>query len=141
FLAVSAATGCNNQEDKAKEAKSDAASKEKKQAQIEALLKENGSGPLAQPTPAPGSAARSAPDQKPAPGTPAAEAGAPANSQIVVKLVSAGTGPKQKLSYQFEVGRERNFAMDMEILSSRITNGQKEPGPPPITLVLTGTTK
>lgn len=138
LLAVLATTGCNQQEDQG--AKNDASSEEKKQAQIEALLKENGSGPIVQPKAGSAAPAAAAPSPE-GNGVAAAGDATPVQSQIVVKLVSAGTGPKQKLSYQFQVGRERNFAMNMEILSSRITNGQKEPGPPPIVLALNGTTK
>ncbi len=141
LLALSTASACNQKEDKAKDSKNDAAAEEKKQAQIDALLRENGTAPVGQSAPA--APAKPTPATGSAPTPPGATAGntAPTDSQIEVKLVSAGSGPKQMLSYQFQVGRERKFAMDMEILSSRITNGQKEPGPPPITLSLTGTTQ
>lgn len=139
MIAVSTLLGCDKDAGKEKQKEDPVASEEKKQAQIDALLRENGSAPVA-----PADPAAALKPTEPAPAVAAPAPGAPAGAQgsaLQIKLISAGSGPKQKLSYSFKVGRKRNFAMDMEVASGRVTNGQKEPGPPPITLALTGTTE
>jgi hypothetical protein len=112
-------------------------------ATVDALLRQNGIDPTTLPT-APGSEATTAQPGVAAPAADAAQGAANgpvggAPPQATVALIKPGQGPKKVLRYQFQKGRKRNFAMDMEVVATRVVNGQPTPGTPPITISMSGT--
>lgn len=119
-------------------------------ATVDALLRQNGIDPTTLPTaPGPGAAQAAPPgtgDVTPPPAVQPMNAkgtddgpstGGPPQATVV--LIKPGQGPKKVLRYQFQKGRKRNFAMDMEVVATRVVNGQPTPGTPPVTISMRGT--
>jgi len=151
LLAVTSvgATACDKKADKAESAEAES---EKKQAQIDALLRENGSAPAskgakhpfgkndgaAKPGAVANTPADAASPADAAPATAPTEANAEA---ATVAVISAGSGAKKELRYNFQANRKRAFTMEMTITSASETNGQKGPSPPPIGMALEGSSQ
>ena len=160
--------GCEEKE--SAKAPTPPASSAEKQARLDALLKENGLDPNTLPTaaapgatdpaqaqqpsaaspaqPTPPAAQTTAPNAQPSgaqPGGPNAQAasapGQPGSPPaVIIKLLTAGSGPKQQLRYGFTKGSQQKFALDIEVGVERLVNGQPTPGMPPFALSLKGAT-